>query len=117
MFGGDKINPPKSVCFAEINRRRLDYGPRRQKYHENAGNNHLKTMNIRSNGKSRSIQALAQGNESGAETFEFVHIYRIRFNTFSNGHRSYFAPKQFSMMRANVLLIQNLYYILSTCRY
>jgi len=55
MFGGDKINPPKSVCFAEINRRRLDYGPRRQKYHENAGNNHLKTMNIRSNGKSRMI--------------------------------------------------------------
>ena len=34
-------------------RRRLDYGPRRQKYHENARNNQLKTVNIRLSGKSR----------------------------------------------------------------
>jgi len=45
--------PISPNCYLLGLRRRLDYGPRRQKYHENAGNNHLKTVNIRSNGKSR----------------------------------------------------------------
>ena len=47
--------PISPNCYLLGLRRRLDYGPRRQKYHENAGNNHLKTVNIRSNGKSRFI--------------------------------------------------------------
>ena len=46
--------PISPNCYLLGLRRRLDYGPRRQKYHENDGNNHLKTVNIRSNGKSRS---------------------------------------------------------------
>src|SRR5271163_3691934 len=45
--------PISPNCYLLGLRRRLDYGPRRQKNHENAGNNHLKTVNIRSNGKSR----------------------------------------------------------------
>ena len=45
--------PISPNCYLLGLRRRLDDGPRRQKYHENAGNNHLKTVNIRSNGKSR----------------------------------------------------------------
>ena len=45
----------------------FDYGPRRQKYHENAGNNHLKTVNIRSNGKSRVNTVM---NETGITVFK-----------------------------------------------
>ena len=45
--------PISPNCYLLGLRRRLDYGPRRQKYHENDGNNHLKTVNTRSNGKSR----------------------------------------------------------------
>jgi hypothetical protein len=45
--------PISPNCYLLGLRKRLDYGPRRQKFHENAGNNHLKTVNIRSNGKSR----------------------------------------------------------------
>ena len=45
--------PISPNCYLLGLRRRLDYGPRQQKYHENVGNNHLKTLNIRSNGKSR----------------------------------------------------------------
>jgi hypothetical protein len=45
--------PISPNCYLLGIRRRLDYGPRRQKYHENAGNNHLKAVNIKSNGKSR----------------------------------------------------------------
>ena len=48
--------PISPNCYLLGLRRRLDYGPRRQKYHENAGNNHLKTVNIRSNGESRLIR-------------------------------------------------------------
>jgi len=51
--------PISPNCYLLGLRRRLDYGPRQQKYHENVGNNHLKTLNIRSNGKSRLIWFVA----------------------------------------------------------
>jgi len=59
--------PISPNCYLLGLRRRLDYGPRRQKYHENAGNNHLKTVNIRSNGKSRTNNGKGQTYQWDAE--------------------------------------------------
>ena len=57
--------PISPNCYLLGLRRRLDYGPRRQKYHENDGNNHLKTVNTRSNGKSRLKQANLDQTKKG----------------------------------------------------
>jgi hypothetical protein len=73
--------PISPNCYLLGLRRRLDYGPRRQKYHENAGNNHLKTVNIRSNGKSRikgikeeEVQRWGVGRQGWKETFECQRV-------------------------------------------
>jgi len=63
--------PISPNCYLLGLRRRLDYGPRQQKYHENVGNNHLKTLNIRSNGKSRLIWFVATFKINGHSQCRF----------------------------------------------
>ena len=75
--------PISPNCYLLGLRRRLDYGPRRQKYHENDGNNHLKTVNTRSNGKSRlkslasHFTSLVVSNEITASLFALKYYCRL----------------------------------------